>query len=127
MAAGKRVGPVNGFALAEVLVAAFILAVGILGLASLQVAAVAAAEAARARMVAVAVARNALEGVPGGNAGAAFDREGRAAVSGSGCFTVKVVRQAPVGPAGRYRVEVAWPGGRSGQPRRVVLTRLAAP
>lgn len=132
----------GGFAMAEVLLAAAILAVGLLGLAALQVAAAAAAETARARRVAVALARNALEAGPGGDAGGTFDREGRALGSGAGRpddgvpdpgtpgrahFTVTVTPLPPAGPAARQRVEVAWPGRRPGESQRLVLTRLAAP
>lgn len=114
----------RGFALAEVLVAAGILAVGLLGLGSLQAAAAAAAEGARERRMAVALARNALEGLDrAGTAG--FGRDGREA--DPGYFTVATRRLAPAGPAARWRVEVTWPGARPGRPGRVVLTRLAVP
>jgi Tfp pilus assembly protein PilV len=114
--------PEKGFALAEVLVAAGILAVGLLGLASLQVAAAGAAEGARARRVAVSLARNALMGGPIEPGTQSFNRDGREA--GQGPFTVAITRLAPVGAAARWRVEVTWPGPRPGL---VVLTRLALP
>jgi hypothetical protein len=118
--------------MAEVLMAAAVLAVGLLGLGSLQLAALAAAETARARRVALALVRNALEAGPGGDADGAFDREGRALESGEGRpepahFTVTFTRLEPHGPAARHRVEVAWPSRRPGQTHRLVLTRLAAP
>jgi hypothetical protein len=126
MAAGEgRRGAVGGFALAEVLAAAGILAVGLLGLGSMLVAAARAAEGARARRVAVALVRNALEAGPDGAGTAGFDREGRPARPGGEHFTVTVTRLRAPGPAAGYRVEATWPG--PGRARRLAVSRLAAP
>jgi hypothetical protein len=111
--------------LAETLVAAFILAVGLLGLGALQVAAAAAATEARTRRIALVLVRNALEAVPGTTGVTAFDPEGREAGLGPAFFTVTVARVAGAGEW--YRAEAAWTGGRRPGPRRLTLDRRVAP
>ena len=139
-----------GFALADVLLAAFILAVGLLGLARLQVAGTREWSRVRARVVAAGLAEDALEsaladarrdwtGGTGADAGGrsdsrteAFDRDGLPAGPGRPCFTVTLTRSLPPQPAAEpgplrawlVQAAVVWTDG--DRPRRLVLARLVA-
>jgi Tfp pilus assembly protein PilV len=126
-AGARRTGTAGGFALAEVLVAAAILAVGLLGLGCLELAAASAAETARGRRLAAALVWNALEAGLGEADSRTYDREGRLDSTGPGQVRVTITRLPDVGPATRFRVEAVWPGGRPGRPHRLVLTGLARP
>jgi len=103
---GPASGRAGGFVLVEVLLAAFILAVGLLGLAALQVAAERVRAATRARTVALALAASALERGQAGASG--HDPDGRPVPGPRGRFTVTV--GAAAGPAGTrsLRATVAW-------------------
>jgi len=114
----------GGFTMVEFLLAAFILAVGLLGLGALQVATVAGGGGSRTRMAAAALGNNALERVLAearlvyqGYAGEAepasvdsrytepglsewverFDRDGLPTAADPGFFTVTVTRSEPGG------------------------------
>ncbi|MGA2079871.1 MAG: hypothetical protein ABSH53_04570 [Holophaga sp.] len=139
--------PRGGFALAEVLVAGFILAVGLLGLAALQVATVRHRAGSWSRQTAVALGLGALEaglaqlrlerldrdaGGPGRQAGgwpreAAYDREGRPAGSAPAGFTVTLTRAPGPGATVALRAVVTWMEGTPPAPRSLALVRLAAP
>jgi Tfp pilus assembly protein PilV len=126
-AGARRTGTAGGFALAEVLVAAAVLAVGLLGLGCLELAAASAAETARGRRLAAALVRNVLEAWPGETGSRTYDREGRLEPTGPGQVRVTITRLSDVGPAARFRVEAAWSGGRPGRPQRLALTGLTRP
>jgi Tfp pilus assembly protein PilV len=131
----------RGFALAELLLAAFILAVGLLGLGALQVATVRHGGGSWARLTALALALDALEAGsaearlerPGRDPAPGswpreqrYDREGRPARVGEGWFTVTVARRPGPGATEAFRAAVAWTEGPSLPPRRLVLVRLQA-
>jgi hypothetical protein len=119
-----RPGPSGAFTMVEFLLAAFILAVGLLGLGALQVATVAGGGGSRTRMAAAALGNNVLErvlaearlvyqgyGLGGGSAQAdprytepgwsewveRFDRDGLPTAAEAGFFTVTVTRSEPAG------------------------------
>jgi prepilin-type N-terminal cleavage/methylation domain-containing protein len=114
----------QGFSLIELLLAAWILGVGLLGLAGVQVAALRMVGASRARLEALALAEGSLAALPGD----AADPGPRARVAGR--FTVTLVR-LPVRPGTlpglrAVAAQVRWREEAQGEPRNLVLTRLVA-
>jgi Tfp pilus assembly protein PilV len=125
----------------ELLLVAFVLGVGLLGLSALQVATMRNLAGAWTRLAAATLAGNALAGVlaeagPGPRersgkytgAGSGpwvewFDRNGQPATHSPAFFTVTLTRSAPAG-ARAFRATVAWVEGAPPAPCRLSLVRL---
>ena len=141
-----------GFSIVELLLVAFILGVGLLGIGAMQVAAVRGGGGGHARMIALGLANNALEQVQAegraqlldrdappppfrssldgpGTWLATYDREGAACGPGAPFFTVTVTREAVAagaGRQGRFQASVAWlePDQAAGnRPRTLAVAR----
>ena len=125
MAAGNR-----GFSILEFLLAAVILAVGLLGLGGLQVASLRARGATRAQLGGLALATSALEEALGqarihrARGGGPEPPLGSCCPYGEGATPVYTVTW-PRGPrsSGRVTVRVSWRAGDAGTPRALSLTR----
>jgi prepilin-type N-terminal cleavage/methylation domain-containing protein len=114
----------TGFSLIELLLAAWILGVGLLGLAGVQVAALRMLGASRARLEALALAEGSLAALQGD---AADPVPGARAV---GRFTLTLV-WLPVRPGTlpglrAVAAQVCWREEAKGEPRNLVLTRFVA-
>ncbi len=127
----RRPPPAAGFSLLECLLVTLILAVGLLGLAALQLATVRAQAGTRTRLVADALAVSALEralaGVDEGPGERLFDRDGRPAGEPRACYAVTLA--AGPGPAAtlRLRATVTWAAGQPPGRRSRSLERLVCP
>jgi len=128
----------------ELLLVAFVLGVGLLGLSALQVATMRNLAGAWTRLAAATLAGNALAGVlaeagPGPRersgkytgAGSGpwvewFDRNGQPATHSPAFFTVTVTRSVPdpLVPVWAFQAAVVWAEGAPGASGRISLTRL---
>jgi len=126
-----------GFSLVECLLVAVLLAVGLLGLAGLQLATLRAQAGTRTRLVAETLAASTLERALAevrqsgagwsGTRRCPHDRDGRPA-RGTGAF-YRVILTASPGPAAtlRLRATVSWTAGQPPGPRSRSLERIVCP